>query len=53
MADFIVGLSELVDTIADGTENNIEEEMDIIKVLEFVRISLQFILIKNFNSPMQ
>ena len=53
LADYIVGLSELVDTLIDRTENTIEEETDIIKFLEFVRIILQFILIDNFNSQMQ
>ena len=49
MADSIVGLSELVDTLADRTENTIEEKKDIIKFLEFVRIILQFILIESFQ----
>ena len=49
MADSIVGLSELVDTLVDRTENTIEEKKDIIKVLEFVRIILQFIFIESFQ----
>ena len=49
MADSIVGLSELVDTLADRTENTIEEETDIIRFLEFVRIILQFIFIESFQ----